>query len=163
LPHVVELFGQRFMAFGTRVALHGNRAGFSKQDVTELSAMNSKPGSARAFARTVRDVIAWNGQRRTFFQRAHQIAELPPIAVFWGDRDAILPAAQGRTFAESVEGVVLKQFPGTGHYLHNEQPASFVLAVRAFLDDPAVHAARLRGKRVLSVGPEAGASLLRVG
>jgi len=144
LPHVVELFGQRFMALGTRVALHGHRAGFSKQEVRELSAMNRRPGSARAFARTVRDVIDCRGQRRTFFQRAHQIAELPPIAVCWGDRDAIIPAAQGRAFAESVEGVVLKQFEGCGHYVHNEQPGAFARTVREFLDDPAVPAARVR-------------------
>jgi pimeloyl-ACP methyl ester carboxylesterase len=144
LPHVVELFGQRFMALGTRVALHGHRAGFSKQEVRELSAMNRRPGSARAFARTVRDVIDLCGQRRTFFQRAHQIDELPPIAVCWGDRDAIIPAAQGRAFAESVEGVVLRQFEGCGHYLHNEQPGAFARTVREFLDDPAVPAARVR-------------------
>ena len=149
LPHVVELFGQRFMALGTRVALHGHRARFSKQEVKELSAMTRRPGSARAFARTVRDVIDLCGQRRTFFQRAHQIAELPPIAVCWGDRDAIIPAAQGRAFAESVEGVVLRQFEGCGHYLHNEQPGAFARIVREFLDDPAVPAARVRGSGVL--------------
>jgi pimeloyl-ACP methyl ester carboxylesterase len=151
LPHVVELFGQRFMALGTRVALHGHRAGFSKQEVRELSAMNRRPGSARAFARTVRDVIDLCGQRRTFFQRAHQIAELPPIAVCWGDRDAIIPAAQGRAFAESVEGVVLRQFEGCGHYLHNEQPGAFARIVREFLDDPAVPAARVRGSGALPI------------
>ena len=103
LPHVVELFGQRFMAFGTRMALRGNHAGFSKHDVTELSTMNDTPGSARAFARTVRDVIDWRGQRRTFFQRAHELAELPPMAVFWGDRDKI-PVSHARAFAETVDG-----------------------------------------------------------
>jgi pimeloyl-ACP methyl ester carboxylesterase len=163
LPRVVELFGQRFMAVGTRVALHGNRAGFSKQDVTELSALNGKPGSARAFARTVRDVIDWRGQRRTFFQRAHELAELPPIAVLWGDRDVIIPASHGRTFAESVEGVVFKQFEGCGHYLHNEQPATFVQAVREFLDDPTVPRARLRERDVLAMKSEATASLQRTG
>lgn len=143
LPRVVELFGQRFMAFGTRVALRGNHAGFSKQDVEELSAMNGTPGSARAFARTVRDVIDWRGQRRTFFERAHELAELPPIALCWGDRDAVIPVAHGRAFEELVEGVVLTQFDGCGHYLHNEQPTAFAKTVREFLDDPAVPRARV--------------------
>lgn len=143
IPRVVELFGQRFMALGTRMVLRGSRAGFTKQDVSELSAMNDTPGSARAFARTVRDVIDWRGQRRTFFQRAHEVAELPPIAIFWGDRDAIIPIAQGRAFVDAVEGVVLKQFDGCGHYLHNEQPIVFADAVRAFLDDPTVPGARV--------------------
>jgi pimeloyl-ACP methyl ester carboxylesterase len=143
VPHVVELFGQRFMAFGTRVALRGNHAGFSKQEVMELSAMNGTPGSARAFARTVRDVIDYRGQRRTFFQRANELAELPPMAVFWGDRDTIIPAAHGLAFADSVEGVVLRGFANCGHYLHNEQPSAFAQAVREFLDDPKVPRARI--------------------
>jgi pimeloyl-ACP methyl ester carboxylesterase len=163
LPRVVELFGQRFMAFGTRVVLHTNRAGFSKQDVTELSALNGKPGSARAFARTVRDVIDWRGQRRTFFQRAHELAELPPIAVFWGNRDAIIPATHGRAFAASVDGVVFRQFEGCGHYLHNEQPAAFVQTVREFLDDPTISRARVRETDVLAMKSESPASLLRTG
>ena len=43
-----------------------------------------------------------------------------------------------------VEGVRLVLFEGCGHYLHHEQPESFVRAVRSFLDDPSVSAARLR-------------------
>jgi pimeloyl-ACP methyl ester carboxylesterase len=144
LPRVVERFGQRFMAFGTRVTLRGNRAGFSKQEIEELSRMNGMPGSARAFARTVRDVVNWRGQRRTFFQQAHELAELPPIAVCWGDRDAIIPIAHARAFTESVEGVVLTQFHGCGHYLHNQQPTAFASNVREFLDDPAVARAHVR-------------------
>jgi len=144
LPRVVELFGQRFMAFGTRVALRGHGASFSRQDVTDLSAMNGTPGSARAFARTVRDVIDWRGQRRTFFQGAHELAELPPIAVCWGDRDTIIPAGHGRAFAEFVEGVALRQFEGCGHYLHNEQPSAFARTVHDFLDDAAIPRARIR-------------------
>ena len=144
MPVVVERFGQRFMSFGTRVALRGNGGAFSKQDVTELSAMNGTPGSARAFARTVRDVIGWRGQCRTFFQGAHELAELPPIAVCWGDRDTIIPAIHSRAFADFVEGVELRQFKGCGHYLHKEQHQTFARTVRDFLDDESIPRARLR-------------------
>jgi pimeloyl-ACP methyl ester carboxylesterase len=143
LPRVVELFGQPFMAFGTRRALGGASA-MSGQDIAELSALNSERGSARAFARTVRDVIDWRGQRRIFFQRAHEITQIPPLAVFWGDRDAIIPIAHARAFTTSVEGVVFKHFEGCGHYLHQEQPEAFVTAVRDFLDDPSAIAVRLK-------------------
>jgi pimeloyl-ACP methyl ester carboxylesterase len=132
------------MALGTRIALHGNRAGFSEQEMGEFIRMNGMPGSARAFARTVRDVIDWRGQRRAFFQQAHELAELPPIALCWGARDAIIPIAHARAFAESVEGVVLKQFDDCGHHLHNEQPTAFASHVREFLDDPVVRRARVR-------------------
>jgi pimeloyl-ACP methyl ester carboxylesterase len=143
LPRVVELFGQPFMAFGTRRALGGTSA-MSKEDIAELSALNAERGSARAFARTVSDVIDWRGQRRTFLQRAHEVAQLPPVAVFWGDRDAIIPIAHAEAFAASVEGVVFKHFDGCGHYLHQEQPEAFVTAVREFLDDPLAIAVRLK-------------------
>ncbi len=142
-PRVVELLGQPFMAFGTRCALGGASA-MSQQDIAELSALNAQPGSARAFARTVCDVIDWRGQRRTFLQRAHEATCLPPVAVFWGDRDAIIPIAHAKAFEASVEGVVLQQFDGCGHYLHQERPEAFVTAMRDFLDDPSVIAVRLR-------------------
>jgi pimeloyl-ACP methyl ester carboxylesterase len=153
LPGIVELFGQRFMGFGTRIALELSRGGFSADEVAELCAMNSTRGSARAFARTVRDVIDWRGQRRTFFQRAKELAALPPIAVCWGDRDKVIPIAHSTTFAEAVEGVVLRPFPGCGHYLHNEQPDAFARTIREFLDDPTLPAARLRvAKSVMCAG-----------
>jgi pimeloyl-ACP methyl ester carboxylesterase len=151
IPGVIEFFGQSFMSFGTKMALVG--AGFSKEDVTELCAINGTGGSARAFGRTVRDVIDWRGQRRTFFQRAEELGALPPMAICWGDRDKIIPVAHATAFAEFVEGVVLKQFPGCGHYLHREQPEEFVRTVRTFLDDPAAPAARLRAATVLAMAP----------
>lgn len=142
-PRVVELFGQPFMALGTRLAL-GGASVMSKLDIAELSAWNGGRGSARAFARTVRDVIDWRGQRRGFLQRAHEVARLPPVAVMWGDRDAIIPIGHAQAFAASVDGVVFKRFDGCGHYLHQEQPEAFVAAVREFLDDPAAIAVRLK-------------------
>lgn len=144
LPGVVELLGQRFMAFGTRLALRKARASLSERDLDELGAMNGVPGSARAFARTVRDVIDWRGQRRTFFERAHELGAMPPIAVCWGDRDPIIPVAHGAAFAEAVDGVLFKRFEGAGHYVHDEQPEAFARTVRDFLDDPGIRPARLK-------------------
>jgi len=140
-PRVVELFGQPFIAFGTRCAL-GGASVMSKEDIAALSALNAGRGSARAFARTVRDVIDWRGQRRIFYQRAHEITRFPPVAVLWGDRDAIIPIAHALAFAASVDGVVFKRFDGCGHYLHQERPEAFVAAVRGFLDDPSAVAVR---------------------
>jgi pimeloyl-ACP methyl ester carboxylesterase len=144
LPHVVELLGQPFMAIGTRLALRGS--GYSKAEVAQVVAMIAAPGSARAFARTVRDIADWRGQRRTFHQRMHELSGLPPIAVFWGDRDRMIPIAHGRAFAESGEGIVFNVFPGCGHYLHHDRPDLLVQALIEFLDAPAAKAARLLGE-----------------
>jgi pimeloyl-ACP methyl ester carboxylesterase len=143
LPGVVEHLGQPFMALGTRLALRGAKGGVTAEDVAALGAYNSQAGTARAFARSVRDVIDWRGQLRHFAHRAGEIEQLPPMLVLWGDRDGVIPFAQGRAFAESLHGACFRAFPGSGHYLHNEQPEEFVRVVRTFLDDPNVAAARL--------------------
>lgn len=135
-PGVVEHLGQPFMALGTRLALRGARDGVTPEDIRALSRYNSQAGSARAFARSVRDVINWRGQRRNFGQRAGEIKTLPPMLILWGDQDRLIPIEQGRAFAGAVEGASFQVFPGSGHYLHNEQPEHFVRVVRAFLDDP---------------------------
>lgn len=142
LPGVVEHLGQPFMALGTRLALRGARAGVTREDILALSQYNSRAGSARAFARSVRDVIDWRGQLRNFGQRAAEIEQLPPILVLWGDQDRLIPIEQGRAFARSLEGAIFQAFAGSGHYLHNEQPEEFVRVVRAFLDDPTAPATR---------------------
>lgn len=144
LPHLVEQFGQPFMAVGTRLALRGVRHGITREDVAQLSRLNAQPGSARAFARSVRDVIDWRGQRRHFLHRAHEIETLPALLVLWGDRDSIIPVAQGRAFVALLDGAVFQVFEGCGHYLHNERPAEFARVVRNFLDDPAARATQLK-------------------
>lgn len=145
-PHFVEHYGQPFMAFGTRRALGHGRDERSQQDVAALSAMNSVRGTARAFSRTVRDVIDFRGQRRLFSQRAHEVATFPPVAVLWGERDTLIPIAHGRAFTEQMDGVCFRAFPGCGHYLHQDDPAAFTAAVREFLDDPHAAPVRLRAK-----------------
>jgi pimeloyl-ACP methyl ester carboxylesterase len=144
LPGFVEYLGQPFMAFGTRLALRGARSGVTQQDIRDLMLLNARSGTARAFARSVRDVIDWRGQRRHFLHRAHDIEALPPMLVLWGDRDSLIPFTEGRAFAQSLEGPVFRAFAGSGHYLHNERPEEFARTVRDFLDDPQVPPVRLR-------------------
>ena len=104
-------------------------------DVERLSAINAQRGSARAFARTVHDIIDWRGQRRTFFQRANELSALPPIAVFWGDRDTVIPVSHAEALAKYVDNVRVTRFD-CGHYPHHEKPDAFVDALRDFLDSP---------------------------
>lgn len=146
VPHVVERFGQPFMALGTRLALRSTRGLLSDDELAQRCAMNATQGSARALARTVRDVINWRGQTRHFMQRAHEIDAFPPMAVFWGDCDRLIPADQGTDVALSMEGIEFKRFVGCGHYLHHEQPQLFITALREFLDAESVAVARVRAR-----------------
>ncbi len=149
IPGVVEAFGQPFMGVGTHIALRTLGAAYARHEIAELSWMNAQPGSARALARTVRDVIDMRGQRRHFFERAHEVAELPPIGVFWGAGDPVIPMAHAGSLMERVEGAQFTQFEGCGHFPHREQPDAFVAALRRFVDDPETRPVRLR--RVHSV------------
>jgi pimeloyl-ACP methyl ester carboxylesterase len=147
IPGVVEHFGQPFMGPGTRLALKATRDVLSKEEIAGLSAMNAQSGSARAFARTVHDIIDWRGQRHSFFKRANELAQLPAIAVFWGDLDAIIPVSHAQALADRLEGVRVRLFDGCGHYPHHERPGEFVNALREFLDDPTAPQACLRDLR----------------
>jgi len=144
LPHIVERLGQPFMGPCTRLARNATGDVHSREDMGRLSAMNAQSGSARAFARTVRDIIDWRGQRRTFLQRAHEVATLPPIAVFWGNRDAVIPFSHAEALAKAMDGVRVTRFEACGHYPHRERPDDFVSELRGFLDAPHAQAARLR-------------------
>ena len=143
-PFMVEHYGQPFMAFGTRRAIGGARLHGSAEDLETQAGMNRMPGTARAFSRTVRSVINFRGQHRLFWQRAGEVDVLPPIRVFWGDSDALIPKAHGEAFIAALEGVDLVTFVGAGHYLHQEQPKAFVAATRAFFDAPTLPRPRLR-------------------
>jgi pimeloyl-ACP methyl ester carboxylesterase len=143
IPLVVERFGQPFFGMATRLAFRGVLA---PEELADLSAMNALGGSARAFSRTVRDLVDWRGQRRTFAQRVHEVRALPPIAVIWGERDRVIPAKHAEALAEVIDGVQVTMLEGCGHFLHHDQPALFARVVRQFLDAPIMPAARLRGQ-----------------
>jgi pimeloyl-ACP methyl ester carboxylesterase len=148
LPYLVERLGQPFMGPFTRLALQALCNVMPEDYIDDLSRMNAQEGSARAFARTVRDIIDWRGQRRTFYQSAHELGELPPMALLWGNRDSIIPTTHATALTSFVEGVRLVLFEGCGHYPHQELPESFAHEVRTFLDDPSVPAARLRSTSI---------------
>jgi pimeloyl-ACP methyl ester carboxylesterase len=135
-PYFVERFGQPFMSFGTRRSLQRLHPHESDEDVRALSEMNAVRGTARAFSRTVRDVINFRGQTRHFMHHARELKQLPPIAVLWGEGDALIPSTHGRSLLERLDGVLLESFPDCGHYVHQDRRQEFVRATRAFLDAP---------------------------
>ncbi|MGA7119298.1 MAG: alpha/beta fold hydrolase [Polyangiaceae bacterium] len=143
-PFFVERFGQRFMSFGTTRALNAAGGAFSDEEIAILARFNATSGTARAFSRSVRDVINGSGQYRNFLDRAHELVSLPPIAIFWGEADPLIPVAHGIEAASLIEGAALTRFPGVGHFPHRQVPGRFVAALEAFLDDPHIANARLR-------------------
>jgi pimeloyl-ACP methyl ester carboxylesterase len=143
LPFVVERFGQPFMASGTRLALSAARGAYDGDELARLSSMNATPGTARAFARSVRDVIDWRGQHRQLRDGGGELAALPPVALFWGDSDPVIPITHATETVSLLGGVPLTRFAGCGHFPHRQEPAGFVHALEAFLSAPAAPTPRL--------------------
>jgi pimeloyl-ACP methyl ester carboxylesterase len=143
-PFFVERFGQPFMAFGTTRALRAAGGAFSADEVTRLAGYNARPGTARAFSRSVRDVIDGRGQHRHFLDRVEDAPSLPPLALFWGDDDPLIPVAHGVDAVRLIEGATLERFAGAHHFPHRQRPAPFARALEAFLDAPDLPPARLR-------------------
>ena len=140
LPGVEKVI-QPFLGLGTRIAMRWLK--YPTEDRLWLAWVNSRPGTARALARTARGVVNLGGQHRHFLDRAGEVPDLPPLALFWGERDEILPVIQARRMMSRVEGARLETFPGCGHFPHLEQPGSFLGALTSFLDDSAVRRARV--------------------
>jgi pimeloyl-ACP methyl ester carboxylesterase len=135
IPFVVERFGQPFMARGTRLALNAAGGAFERDEIARLSSMNAMPGTARAFARSVRDVIDWRGQHRHV--RDRKLADLPPVALFWGERDPVIPITHATETMSVLGGASLTRFAACGHFPHRQDPAAFAGALEDFLRAPA--------------------------
>jgi len=134
VPFLIEAFGQRWMAPIAGFALARATTSDARAEIALLASYLRQPGSARAFSRTVRDVIRWRGQTRNLFDRIAEIAELPPMRLFWGARDTVLPISQGTATAALLENCELIRFEDRGHFVHWEDPEGFASALRAFLD-----------------------------
>ncbi len=112
-------------------------------EVTRAAASNRIPGTDRAFQRSVEGVIKLTGQYVRTMDRVGEVASLPPIAMFWGEKDPIIPLRHGREAFAGYAGVTLTIYPGVGHFPFLDAPADFARDLRAFLSDPDRPSARM--------------------
>ncbi len=94
------------------------------------------PGTEVAFQRSLEAVINFFGQFVQTMDRVHEVADLPPLALFWGTEDPIIPFRQGKALLARTEGVSLTRYEGCGHYPHLDHPQRFSRDLTAFLTDP---------------------------
>ena len=142
LPGAERAIGP-FLGPGTSIALRRLcRGAFSDDERRWQAWINSAPGTARALTRSVRGVIDLGGQTKNFLDRAREVRRLPAVALFWGERDAILPLSQAHRAVTQIHGARLTTFP-CGHFPQLEQPERFLGALVGFLDDGAIARARL--------------------
>jgi len=97
--------------------------------------MSRLPGTARAFRRTLGGVVNVFGQYLHMLDRAGEVPNLPPIALYWGTDDEVIPCAHGRRVLGRLGGATLNTYPKSGHYPHLDAPLDFAEDLEAFLTD----------------------------
>ena len=79
-------------------------------------------------------------QRAQSWSRSEGVAHITgvtaPTLVLWGGRDTLLPPALAQRFVADIPGARLQVFEALGHVPQEEDPASTVAAVQAFLGLP---------------------------
>ena len=121
-------------------------------EIWESARLNGIDGTGRAFCRTVRGVIDLSGQFMQTRAGVEGVPTLPPIALFWGAEDRIIPVGHGRLALTLFDGATLEVFAGCGHYPHLQEPARFAAELLSFLDDAQRAPARLSASARPAVG-----------
>ena len=104
----------------------------AQQSWTSLVSLGDSE-TRKAFIKTVRSVIAANGQRVSAVDRLYLAAAVPTMLV-WGDRDPIIPVAHAEATHELLPESRLKIVPGAGHYPHQDDPLGFAHALLDFIE-----------------------------
>lgn len=133
---VLSLAAPALMGVGTRAGMMVLGGEFSGSERRHLARVNARPGTARALSRTLRSSLDLKGQREHLLDHARQIPELPPLAVYWGDRDPVIPARHAEELAHYLEGARVRRFANAGHYPHREASTELVPELLRFLEEP---------------------------
>ncbi len=125
---------QAGISVGTRVGLRFAAGGnVSENDRMWHAWANSAPGTGRALKRTVRESVGVYGQRESVYDNLERIDRLPPLILFWGDKDPVIPYSQAIQAAAHIPTLRLIRFRGCGHFPHLERHQDFNSALHAFL------------------------------
>jgi pimeloyl-ACP methyl ester carboxylesterase len=110
-------------------------------------AMRRIPGSDLAFQRTIEGVINFFGQYMQTVDRAGEVQEMPPVAIFWGAKDPVIPVRHAKKAVARSEGITLTVYEGCGHSCHLDAPERFARDLSHFLLDPNRQPARFLPQR----------------
>jgi pimeloyl-ACP methyl ester carboxylesterase len=113
-------------------------------EVALVLRMGRVPGTGRALQRSVAGVINVFGQYVGVVARVDEIAGLPPLAMFWGTADPIIPVRHGTSFLGRLRDTTLTTYEGCGHFPHLDAGPRFARDLTEFLSDRTRPAASLR-------------------
>ncbi len=126
-PVLGRILAQPLMGPGTHLLMRigVGRHRIEPEEIERSAAMNARPGTGVAFHRTVAGVMGLRGQFVQAWDRIHEVDSLPPIALFWGERDPILPVAHAHRAQERIGGAGFYSYSRTGHFVHLEASELF--------------------------------------
>jgi len=139
LPVLGPRFAEIVVRYGFQAYLRFSPETFGNMEADEVSRvveMSRIPGSERAFLRSVESVINLSGQYMQTMDRAHEVENLPPISLFWGEEDPVLPVKHGRAALAASFGVSLTTYPRCGHFPQLQVPGQLARDLTEFLFDP---------------------------
>lgn len=92
-----------------------------------------RPGSTAAYAAWLPALFATDDGARS--RRSAAVSAIRvPVALIWGEADTVTPIAQGEEIARLVRAPI-HRLPGIGHIPHIEDPARFLPALDAAIED----------------------------
>ncbi len=146
-------FGSRITPFALRYGLprvlkyiSGTFGNMETDEQERFIEMSRIPGTEMAFQRTLTGVINVFGQYMQTSQRSEEVDDMPPVAMFWGEKDPIIPIRHGREAVKRSENITLTTYKKCGHYPHLDATEAFARDLLAFLDDPKARPARMGSK-----------------
>jgi pimeloyl-ACP methyl ester carboxylesterase len=125
----IHATGARVAGWLANIGLH---AGPNLTEIWDSYGSLADSETRNAFAHTLRSVVDVAGQRVSAADRLYLAAEVPTL-IIWGDRDNIIPVAQGRATHKAIPGSRLEIFEGTGHFTHCDQPDRFCKVLTEFM------------------------------
>ena len=122
---------------GNLIATWLNRAGVrstpASQEIWRSYTSLADAESRRAFFRSLRDVIDFDGQAVSALGKLYRAAHLPTLIV-WGKQDPFIPVSHALAAHEAIPGSRLEILEGVGHYPHCEAPERFIEVLVDFID-----------------------------
>jgi pimeloyl-ACP methyl ester carboxylesterase len=77
--------------------------------------------------------IEANTDQRGVLRGAERMSEVRcPVLIIWGQRDRLLPPAQGRRWVDAIAGAELEELVGTGHHPQFDKPEEVAMLALEF-------------------------------
>ncbi|WP_262851770.1 alpha/beta fold hydrolase [Mumia quercus] len=102
-------------------------------EVVDVYTALCDPGGRAAVRAVTSHVVDWRGQRITMTDRAY-LAELIPMCVVWGERDAVIPVRHAFVAQRRAARTSVHLFPESGHFPHKDEPERFADLLTDFVE-----------------------------